>query len=315
MTYRFLLLALLSLTVFTAGSARAQVDSLSIAAVVNEDAISGADVRDRLRLILVSSGLPDSAEMREKALNQVIDSLVDEQIKMQEAARNNLTVTEEDIDKGFAAIAANNKMSPEQFTEVLKGQKISRQTLNRQIKAQIAWTKVVQSVIRAQVSVSQNDVAAMTERMKANIGKTEYLVSEIFLPIDRNTNEGELRQFASRVTSEISAGKAVFGAVALQVSRGAGAEKGGDIGWVQEGRLPQELDAALKTLAEGQVSEPIRGSNGYHILQLRQKRTFTEENIPSNDVLMNQIGFERLDRAQQRYLTDLKAAAFIDRRV
>lgn len=295
--------------------AHAQKDSLSIAAVVNQDAISEADVRDRLRLILASSGLPDTPDMRQRALGQVLDSLVDEQIKMQEAARNELTVSDEEIDKAFGTIARNNKLTVEQFASAIQQQGINRKTLDRQIKAQIAWTKVVQKIVRPQVTVSASDVAALKDRMRQNIGKTEYLVSEIFLPVDERTEEGDVRQLAGKLVSEIGEGKAPFAAVARQVSRAAGSEKGGDMGWVQEGRLPEELDSALKTLQEGQVSQPVRGANGYHILQLRGKRSFTEANIPSDDDLTDQIGFERLDRAQQRYLLDLKSAAFIERRV
>jgi peptidyl-prolyl cis-trans isomerase SurA len=287
----------------------------SIAAVVNEDAISEIDVRDRLRLVIISAGLPDSPEMRQRAINQVLDTLIDEQIKMQEAARHKLTVSEEDVANALKTIAGNNKMTPEQFEDVMRQQGIQKNTLIRQIKAQIAWTKVVQNVIRDMVSVSQNDVAALKERLKANIGKSEYLTSEIFLPVSEESNDADVRALANRLISEIGEGKASFAAVAAQVSRSAGAEKGGDIGWIQEGGLPKELDEALRGLAEGQISQPIHGTDGYHILQLRKKRTFSEENIPSNDDMTNQIGFDRLDKAQQRYLLNLKSSAFIDRRV
>lgn len=301
---------------FPAAPAHAQGDSsLSIAAVVNQDAISEADVRDRLRLILASSGLPDTPEMRQRALKQVLDSLVDEQIKMQEAARNGLTVSQEEIDNAFGKVAANNGIPPEQFAAMLQKQGIKRVTLDRQIKAQLAWNKVIQKMVRPQVTVSASDVAAMKDRMRINLGKTEFLVSEIFLPVDEQAGESDVRGLANKLVSELSEGKAPFAAVARQVSRAAGSEKGGDMGWVQEGRLPDELDAALKTMQEGQVSQPVRGANGYHILQLRKKRSFAEENIPSDDDLTDQIGYERLDRAQQRYLLDLKSAAFIERRV
>lgn len=319
---KFLLISMMSVSAMGALNAapafaqkQASAQGMSIAAVVNEDAISEADVRDRLRLIIVSSGLPDTPEMRQKAVNQVLDALIDEQVKMQEAARNDLTVTEEDINKALGSIAANNKMTAEQFEAVMQQQGVPKNTLIRQIKAQIAWTKVVQNVIRNQVSVSQNDVAALKERMKQQVGTTEYLVSEIYLPVDNEAREADVRQLANRIVSEIGAGKATFAAVAAQVSRSAGAEKGGDLGWIQEGRLPSELDSEIKTLAEGQVSQPVRGSTGYHILQVRKKRTFSAESIPSDDDLTNQIGFDRLDKAQQRYLLDLKAAAFIDKRV
>ncbi len=308
-------LLLAALCVMAPAAAHAQKDAMSIAAVVNQDAISEIDVRDRLRLILASSGLPDTPEMRQKALGQVLDSLVDEQIKMQEAARNSLTVTQEEIDKAFTTIAGNNKLTPEQFAGALQQQGIARNTLDRQIKAQLAWTKVVQKVVRPQVTVSANDVAAMKDRMRKNIGKTEFLVSEIYLPVDDKAEESDVRQLASKLVTEISAGKAPFAAVARQVSRAAGSEKGGDLGWIQEGRLPDELDSALKAMPETGISEPVRGANGYHILQLRKKRSFSEENIPTDEELTDQIGFERLDRAQQRYLLDLKSAAFIERRV
>lgn len=293
----------------------ARDSSLSIAAVVNQDAISEADVRDRLRLILASSGLPDTPDMRQRALKQVLDSLVDEQIKMQEAARNDLTISQEEIDGAFGRIAGNNNLTAERFASALQQQGVKRNTLDRQIKAQLAWNKVIQKTVRPQISVSPSDVAALKERMRLNIGKTEFLVSEIFLPVDDQINESDVRQLANKLVSELGEGKAPFAAVARQVSRGAGSEKGGDMGWMQEGRLPDDFDAALKVMPEGAISQPIRGANGYHILHLRKKRIFAEENIPSDDDLTDQIGFERLDRAQQRYLLDLKSAAFIERRV
>lgn len=302
--------------VLLAGAAPVHAETgMGIAAVVNQEAISGTDVQERMRLVIVSSGLPETKAVQQKILPQVLDGLIDEQLQMQEASRNELTVTDEEIAEGFGKIAANNKMTAEQFGQVMKQAGIPKNTLMRQIRAQIAWQKVVQKVVRPLVSVSPNDVAALEKRMEKNFGKTEYLVSEIFLPVDDDKGAAEVRQFAGQLVSEVQAKRAPFAGLAAQFSRAPGAEKGGDIGWVQEGRLDEELDAALRSLAEGAVSQPIRGINGYHILWLRQKRTFTEGSIPSQDDLTNQIGFERLDRAQQRYLSDLKAAAFIDRRV
>lgn len=46
------------------------------------------------------------------------------------------------------------------------------------------------------------------------------------------------------------------------------AEKGGDLGEVSAGLLPPELEAALKTLASGEVSQPVRTSYGFHLIQL-----------------------------------------------
>lgn len=291
--------------------------SMSIVAVVNQDAISESDVQDRLHLIISSSGLPDSPDLRKRVLPQVLDGLIEEQLKLQEAGRLNIEVKPEDITQGLKAIAEQNKFSLEQFESIMKSQGISRTTMERQISAQGAWSKVVQGKIRPQITVSPNDVDARKARIQGAIGKTEYLVSEIFLPVETPSSDTTVRQLAEKIYSELTASKnaAPFAAVAAQFSKSPGAaEKGGSMGWIQDGQLPKELNDVLPSLSEGQVSSVIRGASGYHILQMSKKRTISSELVPSDDDILNQIGLERLTRAQARYLADLKAAAFIDRK-
>ena len=289
--------------------------TMGIAAVVNDDAISVRDVEDRIKLVLVSSGLPDGKDIRAKILPQVLDGLIEEQIKLQEARRYNLLVSEEDVEAGLLVIAKQNNFTMEQFLAVMQKQGVPKSTLAAQIRSQLAWNNVVKEKLRNLVDVSDIDVDTRLERLKRKIGQTEYLVSEIFLPIDNEQRANEVAQFAQRMATELQSKKAPFGAVAAQFSKAAGAEKGGSLGWISQGDLEPELDNVMITLEEGQVSNPIKTSEGIYLLSLQKKRIFTQESIPSRDDLTNNIGFERLDRVQQRALLDLKTAAFIDRRL
>lgn len=290
----------------------------SIAVVVNQDAISGADVQDRLHLILVSSGMPDTPDMRQRVLPQVLDALIEEQLKLQEGKRLGVVAEPEEIKQGFSTIAEQNKFTIEQFENLLKHQGVSKATMTRQIETQIIWGKVVQNQIRPRITVSPNDVDARKKRLQDAMGKTEYLVSEIYLPVSHPSSESDVRQLAEKIYAELTSPKnpAPFAAVAAQFSKGAGAaDKGGSIGWVQGGQLAKELDDVLETLGEGQISRVIRSASGYHLLQMNKKRTLVPESIPTDDDILNQIGMERLVRAQARYLDDLKAAAFIERKI
>lgn len=293
----------------------AGAQTLRIAAVVNDEAISMTDVEERMKLVMISSGLPNNPEIRNKIGPQIIESLIEEQLKLQEAARYGLEVAKEEIDEGFATIGKQNNMDGAQFREVMRQQGIPVKTLERQIRAQLAWNKVIKSVFRKQVDVTPTDVDNRIALLKNNMGKTEYHVSEIYLPFEGSKQASEVQQFATRMAAELQAKKAPFGPVAAQFSKAAGAEKGGDIGWIQQGHLEPELDKVLMTLQEGQISNPIRTNSGIYILALQKKRTLTEESIPPRDEITNQIGFERLDRVQQKALVDLKTSAFIDRRV
>lgn len=308
------MLAIFQAAPLVAGSGAMAQQTLRIAAVVNDEAISMADVEDRMKLIMISSGLPNNAEIRTRIMPQVVESLIEEQLKMQEAGRNNIKVTEADIEGGFEIIAQQNNFTVEQFKGLLKKQGIPLKTLERQIRAQLAWTGMIKNVFRRRVNVSPSDISTRTERLKNQLGKTEYLVAEIFLPLDPK-RAGEQQQFAQRMATELQAKKAPFGPVAAQFSKAAGAEKGGVIGWVQAGQLEPALDKVLLSMKEGDVSNPIKTTGGLYILQLQKMRTLTEESIPSQDDLANLIGMERMDRIQQKALLDLKSSAFIDRRV
>ncbi len=289
--------------------------SIKIAAVVNEDAVTESDVNDRMRLAIASAGFPNTQEVWQKVLPQVLDSLIEERIMLQEAQRNEIEIDKEEIEAGFSEIAASNKLSPEQFSDLMNQQGIPKTTLLAQIKAQIAWRKVIQGVLRPKIDVSDTDVRARLELLEKNIGKTEYLVAEIYLPIDEpKKSAGEMR-LARDLVQRIRDKRVPFGAVAARFSKAAGADKGGVLGWVLAGQLPEELNDVLETMSAGEVSDPIQTITGIHILKLQETRTLEERTMPGRGAILNQLGMERLDKLQRRTLRDLKDAAFIERRV
>ncbi len=286
-----------------------------IALVVNDDVISRSDVDARMRLIMVSSGLPNNEQTYTQLLPQIIGSLVDEQIKLQEAEKQELVVSQADIDKGFATIAAQNKFTPEQFSAAIRSSGVRISTLYAQIRAEIAWSKVVQARLRSQVSISDSDVDVRVERIAAAKGKGEYLLSEIFLPVDDAKEEPKLRQLALRLSRDIRGGKASFVKVAQQFSKAAGSAGGGDLGWIQQGQLAEEMDQVLSTLEKGRISDPVRSLSGFHILLVRDKRVISDETIPNRESVRQAIGLERLNRLQRQYFLDLKSAALIENRL
>jgi peptidyl-prolyl cis-trans isomerase SurA len=310
-----LFLALAAMIVGVGGRevmARAQ---MMIAVVVNESAITQADVDDRMTLIMVSAGLPNNKETRKQLLPQIVGALVDEQIKVQEALKLELDISEAEIDSGFATIAGQNNFTPEQFEQAITRSGVKVATLRAQVKAEIAWSKVVQARLRSQVNISASDVDARLGRIVAATGKNEYLLSEIYLPIEEANEEVKLRRLAERLSSDIRGGKASFMKVAQQFSKAAGAASGGDLGWIQQGQLPDELDSVLPRMQEGGVSKPIRSLSGFHIMLVRKKRVISEETIPARDAVRQAIGLERLDRLQRQYFLDLKSSALIENRL
>lgn len=287
----------------------------TIAAVVNEDAVSVSDLEERLRLVMASSGMPDNADTRQRMMPQILNVLVEEKLKLQEAARMEIEISPQDIEEGFATIAGQNNLSADQFRQMLRREGVSPHSLEDQIRSQIAWSRVVQMKLRPDVVIADNEVDAVLERLEASLGKDEFRVSEIFLPVEMPSQEADVMKLADKLTRQIVEGKAPFPRLAQQFSQAAGASKGGDLGWVQQGQLAEPLEEMLVRMNEGEVSSPVRTLAGFHILYLRGKRSISAETLPSRDDIMQRLGLERLDRLQKSYLMDLKAQAFIEQRV
>lgn len=285
----------------------------TIAAVVNEDAITASDVNDRMDMIIISSGLKNSDEIRKKLAPQIIEGLIEEQLQMQEARRLEITVPDEEIQQGLNTIAQQNNIPVEKFEEVLRQSRINIMTVRNQVRAQISWNKVVQQRLRPSVNVTDSDIDDYLQRARSNIGKTEYLVAEIFLPVDDPKNEQPALQLTQNLIKEIRAG-APFSRVAQQFSKAAGAQQGGSLGWIQQGHLPDELDRVIVTMNKGDLSEPVRSLSGYHILLMRDQRLINEESIPQRDAVRNAIGLERLERQARRLMMELRAESFIEKR-
>jgi peptidyl-prolyl cis-trans isomerase SurA len=121
------------------------------------------------------------------------------------------------------------------------------------------------------VKVSDEEVALYERELQRNIGQPEYLVADIFLPVDSPAQDGEVQAAAERMIEQMRQG-ANFAALAQQFSRGASAQRGGDLGWVGPGDVDQEVLQALRAMTPGNLSQPIRTFGGYHILLMREQR-------------------------------------------
>ena len=243
-------------------------DIVRIAAVVNDDVISMHDFMARLRMVTLMSKLPNSKEVRRRLAPEILRSLIDEKLKQQEAKRLGLTVAEQEVQEALANIEKQNNIPEGQLEPALRQNGIRLETLAQQVRASLAWNKVIRQRISPTIRITAEEIQEALERMRANLGQPRYLVSEIFLAVDSPEEEKSVRELAERLVQQIGDG-ANFGILARQFSHAATAAVGGDAGWIQKGDSEPELDAALGSMKSGQILGPLRTLTGYHILALR----------------------------------------------
>ncbi len=280
---------------------------MNIAAVVNDEVISVFDLRTRTRLIAFSAGLPEGPETRRRLEPQILRTLIDERLQMQEAKRLNINVGADEIRSAFNEIEAQNGMPKGRLEQDLRRAGIDASVVESQIRAAISWDKVVRRQIRSQVQVGNDEVQEAVQRLKGQIGRPQSLMTEIFLAVDSVDQEDQVRGSAGRLLEQVRSG-APFDAMARQFSQSSSAPQGGELGWVPEDDLPEELRRAVEKLKPGEISEPIRSVSGYHIMLVRERRLQQAPGAEDAELSLRYIFFRAppgASQAEQKSLVDL----------
>lgn len=249
----------------------AETPSDGVAALVNDAPITDYDLRQRILLFIATSNLQATPEVLAKLHDQILQQLETEQLQIQEARRKNITVSPTDVDKSIERILNENHLTKEQLAEMLKRSGVDMATLRGQIAVQIAWQKAVQDEYQDRINITPADIDAELARVTEGADKPHFLVSSIFLAVDNPDQDDKVKKDAEDIYAQITAG-AQFATVARQFSQSPTAAGGGDLGWVHQGQLPAELDAALQKMEPGSVSQPIRSTGGYYIIGLRARQ-------------------------------------------
>lgn len=242
-----------------------------IVAVVNGDIVTNGDVTARGRLFALSSGLPVTPEILDRLRPQVEKQLIDERLRLQEAQRRRIVVGDREIAEAIGEIEQRNGLPTGALAANLSGQGIALRTLIDQVRVQLGWNRVLREELGTKAEISPADVAEQQRLFKNQIGKPEYRIGEIFIPIDDPAKATDAQKFAEAVISQLRAG-APFGVAAAQFSQSQTALQGGDLGWVSPTTLDPAVAAIVSQMPPGAVSNPIRVPGGISIVTLRAKR-------------------------------------------
>lgn len=256
-------------------------------AIVNGDIITDTDVDQRLNLVLAANQGRVSAQERDILRVQVLRNLIDEKLQIQAASENEVTVPEAEVEQAYQRVAANFRQTPEQFAAFLRQAGSSPASIKQQIRAELAWSRLLRKRIEPFVNVGEEEVAAIIRKLEESKGKDEYRVGEIFLSA---TPEEMPRVMADarRMVEAIRAG-ASFVAYARQFSEASTAAVGGDLGWVRAEQLAPQLAEVIQRMPRGTVSDPIPVPGGVEVVALIDKRQILAANPADAILSMKQI--------------------------
>ncbi len=172
-------------------------------------------------------------------------------------------------------------------------------------KVKLAYLRLSLADIAKQVEVSEEEIESYYRDHQDLYGVPEQRrVAHILIAVSEGGDEEAARKKAEEVYAKLRAG-GDFATLAKEYSDDPGsASQGGDLGYIEKGVLDPEFDDVAFSLAQGEVSEPVRTAFGYHIIRV-------EEIKPGHVKPLEEVRKEverelRMEKAQKRYLDELE---------
>jgi peptidyl-prolyl cis-trans isomerase SurA len=278
-------------------------DIQAIAVIVNDEVISRYDVNQRVRLILVTSGIPATEENVKRIEEQAIKALIDEKIQIQEAIKLEVPDSPDEINLMLDNIARGNQTTAEGILESITSQGVNSETLLSQIKSELLWNKIVRGRFGSYINISDEEVNIIYDRTIQNINNSQYDISEIFIGFEDDSEEKEAKELTERLTEQLK-NEIAFEPVAQQFSQAPSSGQGGFIGWVSEGQLDPDIISNIENLEIGSVSNPIKTVNGYYIIKLNGKSEEGGKNPMKNQYDLISVSFDIEDKIMAKDFSD-----------
>ncbi len=233
---------------------------------VNGEIITQTDIDQRTALFAFVNNAKLSREEFEQLKVQVFSALVDEKLKIQEAKANDIVVSDDEVRARFDQIAAQYGQTPQAFAKALADNGSSSLSLAAQLRAEMAWDRLLGRKVEPFTSVSTEEVQSIIDRMKLAKGTAEYRLAEIYLSASPEPAQATFDN-AQRIVEQIKQGGS-FGEFARQFSEASTAVVGGDLGYVRLDQLPASLAETATQLQPGQLAGPIEVPGGFSIVYL-----------------------------------------------
>jgi peptidyl-prolyl cis-trans isomerase SurA len=243
-----------------------------VVALVNDKLISSYDLKQRMLLLIITSGVQVTQQNYAAFQQQALRALIDEHLQLAEADHFKLTISDDEIDEEVANMAQQSGLSKDQLLAELKRAGIEAQTLRDQIKAEIAWGQLVNGRFRPKARVGKDQVDAYMTKLTEDSQKPQYLVAEILIDPEIAGGQKEAEAGAQQLFDQIVQGVAPFQSVARQFSNASSAANGGDAGWLVSGTIDPKVETVLQGMKPGQMTRPIVTDEGVYIYYLREKK-------------------------------------------
>jgi peptidyl-prolyl cis-trans isomerase SurA len=143
------------------------------------------------------------------------------------------------------------------------------------IRNEITIARLREREVDGRVNVTESEIDNFLTSQAANTeNQDEFEISHILIRTPEEGATEDVQKAKAKVdvaVKELNTGKS-FAEVSASFSDAPNALEGGKLGWKSGTQMPALFLDALKTMQVGELSQPLRSPNGFHVLKLTNKR-------------------------------------------
>ena len=285
----------------------AHAASLSIAAVVNDDVITTHDVEERRDLLMVTSGIPITPENQKRITPRILQTLIDEALELQEAKRQSINIPDDDVTKALDEVTlGRQQLEPGGIKKIITEKGLSLRSLENQVRAQLAWQKVVQRKLRRNVSISQDEVTRAQQTQAAAPGTTELRIAALSVPISDPASEAAATKTIDDIALRLKTTPDIVKVAEAYLSR-ADVKFSAPV-WLSEEALQPALQQALHDMKPGELTPPLRAAGAIQVIQLLDRQV-NKPQADNTEIAIKQISIPVPANRDKKSIQKLKAVA------
>jgi peptidyl-prolyl cis-trans isomerase SurA len=246
-----------------------------VVAIVDDDVIMASELRERVAGVAANLKARNIAMPPEDELiRETLDRLILESIQIQKGTRAGVRITDEQLNAAVQRIAAQNRMTLEQFREALARQGQSYDEVREQVRREMIIQRVQAGNVNQRIQISDAEVGNFMATQEGQaLTQPEFHLLHALLPLAPDASESDVASARSQVDAvmaRIRAGEA-FEKV-ISASNEPYKFTGGDLGWRKLQDLPSLFTGIVPKLKVGETADPVRSDSGFHIVFLEAER-------------------------------------------
>jgi peptidyl-prolyl cis-trans isomerase SurA len=267
---------LLALTASGAASAQALMahDPLDkVIAVVEDDVILKSELDRALSNIMTQyQGRGTQLPPRDILERQVLERLVMIRLQIARASGTGIRVSDAEVDQAIANMARQNNMDVNTLRASIARDGYGYDEFRNTMRDELTVQRLRQRFVQSRVQVTDTEVDLLLQG--GGLKRGEVHLAHILVGVPDGAKPEQLtaaRDKADKVRKEIEGGLD-FAAAAIRYSEGQQALEGGDLGWRRFDEVPSLFADVIATMKPGDVTQPMRGPSGFHMLKLVEQR-------------------------------------------